>query len=64
MRQNQTFPKKNKVDCLLLMGILRLNNLACLKGVCILLCFIVCALLRRYQQIFWSNRCWKRGIQT
>ena len=30
MRQYQILPKKNKVNCLLLLGILRLENLVCL----------------------------------
>ena len=39
-----------------LMQILSLKNLACLKEVCIYMCFIVCVVLRRYQRIYCRNR--------
>ena len=55
-------PENNMVDFLLSMGILMLNNLECLKEVCIPLCFIVCVLLSRYQQICWRDRFRKRDI--
>ena len=64
MSQYQTFPKNKKLNCWLLMGILMLDNLSCLKEVCISLCFIVCVILRWYQCICWSKICRKRNIST
>ena len=40
MSRYHTSLKKKKANCLLLPGILRLDNLACLEMVCICLCFI------------------------
>ena len=64
MSQYLTLPKNKEVDCFLLMGILRLNNLACLKEVYIFMCFIVCVMLGVYQRIFWRSRFRKREIST
>ena len=39
MSQNKIFSENYRVNCLLLIGILMLNNLACLKKVCIFYVF-------------------------
>ena len=64
MRQYHILVKKNKVNCWILFGILRLENLECLKKVCICLCFLVCVMLRIYLHICWRTRWWMRYIQT
>ena len=64
MRQYHILLKFNKVNCLLFLGILRLENLACLEKVCIYVCFIVCVMLRIYLQMCPSNRWRKREIWT
>ena len=56
--------KKNKVDFLLLVVIISLENLVCLEEVYIILCFIVCVMLSVCQRICWRNSCRKREIQT
>ena len=62
MRQYHIPLKNNMIICLLLMGILVLENLACSEKVCICMCFIVCVVLRIYLQICKSTRWRKREI--
>ena len=57
-------PKKNKVNCWLFMGILRLDNLACLLKLFICICFIVCVVIRIDIHIWQKTRWWKRDIRT
>ena len=42
MRQYPILLKKNTVNCLLFLGILRLDNLACLENVCIFFFYCLC----------------------
>ena len=57
-------PEKEEGELLTIMGILRLENLACLENLCICLCFIVCVILRIDLHICWRNRWCKREIRT
>ena len=58
------YHEKEKVGFLLLVGILRLEKLACLEEELICLYFIVFVILIIFQQISWRNRCRKREIRT
>ena len=56
--------KNNKMNCLLLLGILRLEKLVRLTKVCICMSFIFFVMKWIFIQIRWRFRCRKSDIRT
>ena len=57
-------PKKEQGGFLTIVGYPEVGEPCMFVKVFICICFIVFVMLRVYLQIYWSNRCRKRYIQT